>query len=167
MQETINPLLPIYQHTTRLVYQHYMLIDQCAIFKILPQYIQTKLRSVFMCLLLWLVLNYMGCYFTIQNSNSLSRSITIVPTKSYKEFNQDNDVSNETFFKNFLRYMKENGFQNDRKIYVSIQEPNGLCVVIGIYNTNGYAGFISIPYGVQSLGIFGQAGEGNYYYKGI
>ena len=101
------------------------------------------------------------------NSNALSRSITIVPTKSYKEFNQGSDVSNETFFKNFLRYMKENGFQNDRKIYVSIQEPNGLCVVIGIYNTNGYAGFISIPYGVQSLGIFGQAGEGNYYYKGI
>lgn len=23
-----------------------------------------------MCLLLWLVLNYMGCYFTIQNSNA-------------------------------------------------------------------------------------------------
>lgn len=63
--------------------------------------------------------------------------------------------------------MKENGFQNDRKIYVSIQEPNGLTVVIGIYNTNGYAGFISIPYGVQSLGIFGQAGEGTYYYRGI
>ena len=63
--------------------------------------------------------------------------------------------------------MKENGFQNDRKIYVSIQEPNGLTVVIGIYNTNGYAGFISIPYGVQSLGIFGQAGEDTYYYRGI
>ena len=97
--------------------------------------------------------------------NNIGRIATIA-TKSYVDFEQINDTSSETFYKNLLKYMKENGFQSDSRIYISLQNPNGWNLVLGIYFTNNYAGFIAIQYGIGQINLFGLE-NGNYYFKNI
>lgn len=97
--------------------------------------------------------------------NNIGRIATI-PTKSYVDFEQINDTSSETFYKNLLKYMKENGFQSDSRIYISLQNPNGWNLVLGIYFTNNYAGFIAIQDGIGQINLFGLE-NGNYYFKNI
>lgn len=82
------------------------------------------------------------------------------------DFEQINDTSSETFYKNLLKYMKENGFQSDSRIYISLQNPNGWDLILGIYFTNNYAGFIAIQYGAGRIDLFGLE-NGNYYFKNI
>lgn len=97
--------------------------------------------------------------------NNIGRIATI-PAKSYVDFDQKNDTSSETFYKNLLKYMKENGFQSDSRIYISLQNPNGWDLILGIYFTNNYAGFIAIQYGAGRIDLFGLE-NGNYYFKNI
>lgn len=101
--------------------------------------------------------------------NELNSNVGIIrslPRKTSNDFNQGDDTSSETFYKNLLHYMKENGFRNDGTFYVSIQVPNGRDLVLGYYNPNDYAGFISIPYGENRIDLFGLT-NGNYYFNSI
>ena len=88
--------------------------------------------------------------------------IRTLPYKSYRDFGTD--TSSETFYKNLLNYMKNNNLVEDGAIYISTQNPNGIAIIIGLYHSNNYAGFLAIPYGSGSIAKFGLQ-NGTYYYR--
>ena len=60
--------------------------------------------------------------------------------------------------------MKDNNLVEDGAIYISTQKPNLTVIIIGLYHSNNYAGFLAIPYGSESMAKFGLQ-NGTYYYR--
>ena len=102
-----------------------------------------------MCLLLWLVLNYMGCYFTIQNSNTLNKV-------KYVEIPGDNIPSSLNDKIETAKYIIDNLLPNDtdaRSFYfVSFtMQTNNMMIAQKLDYNNGYASFILFGYGIPTM----------------